>query len=181
MITALTAMFSLFTSGAGGGIVGGIFGIFKRSQERKERAELARIELARDKLDAAEAKAERDHALVMLREGAKVEIEKVQTESEAEIEIAHQSALSSAQDALKGLKTTSGMDNFRASVRPALAYWGAALFSAMIAWAFYSYHNTITEEEGKQILTGMFATLNFVLTSIVTFYYVSRRDDAPRG
>lgn len=180
MITAITALFTVFTSGAGGGIVGGIFGLFKQSQERKERIEMARVNLERDQLEYANAAKERDHALVMLNAGAKVELDKVEMETEAEIEITHQHALSSAQDALKNLKTTSGMDNFRSSVRPVLAYWGAILFSVMLGWAFMEYRETINSETGKQILIGMFSTLTFIVTSITTFYYVARRNPSPR-
>lgn len=181
MLTTLTAIFTVLTSGAGGGLLGGIFGIFKQSQERKERVEMARINLERDNLEYQNAKAERDHALLMLDKGGEIEVEKIQTEADAEIEVAHQSALSSAQEVFNNLKTTSGMDNYRASVRPTLAYWGAILFSSMLGWAFYKYHGLIDAETGKQILVGMFSTLTFIVTSITTFYYVARRNTAPRG
>lgn len=176
----IATLLTLLSSGASGGIVGGILGLFKQSQERKERIESAKIELDRDKLDYDNAEKERQHALVMLQQGAKIELEKVETEAEKEIEISHQNALSSAQDALKNLKTTAGMDNFRASVRPVLAYWGASLFSAMLAWAFYSFSNLIDAEIGKDLLLNLFGTLNFIVTSIVTFYYVSRRNSKPK-
>lgn len=180
MLTTLTALFSVLTSGAGGGLLGGIFGIFKQSQERKERVEMARINIERDNLEYQNAKAERDHALLMLDKGGEIEVEKVQVEAEAEIEVAHQSALSSAQEVFKNLKTSTGMDNYRASVRPSLAYWGATLFTVMLCWAFIEFHSTIDAEIGKQILVGMFSTLTFIVTSITTFYYVSRRNSAPR-
>ena len=181
MFTAVTALFSVLTSGAGGGLLGGIFGIFKQSQERKERVEMARINVERDQLEYKNAQAEREHALLILDKGGEIEVEKIQVESEAEIEVAHQSALSSAQEVFSRLKTSSGMDDYRASVRPTLAYWGAFLFTAMLCWAFYQYHDLIDDETGKQILVGMFSTLTFIVTSITTFYYVSRRNSAPRA
>jgi len=180
IVTILTGVFSIFTSGAGGGILGGIFGLFKRSQDRKERVELARLNLERDQLEYAEARNEREHALTLLKANGDIELEKIQTEAEAEMEVAHQSALSNAQGALKRLKTTSSMDNYRASIRPTLALWAAILFSGMLGWAFYSFRDLITIDEGKTLLLGMFATLNFIVTSVVSFYYVSRRDDSPK-
>lgn len=191
MISALTALFTVMTSGAGGGILGGIFGLFKQSQERKERVEIARIEKERDELEYRNAESERKHAMDMLnrqaelgleqtRVAGQLELEKVQTETEAAAEIANQKALNSAQKVFANLKTTSGMDNYRASVRPSLAYWFAFLFSLMLGWAFWEYREQIDPETGKQILIGMFGTLTFLVTSIGTFYYVSRRNSAPR-
>ena len=180
MLTAVSGLFAVLTSGAGGGLLGGIFGIFKQSQERKERVEMARINLERDDLEYQNAKQEREHALLILEKGGEIEVEKVKTEAEAEVEVAHQSALSSAQDALKSLKTTSGMDNYRGSVRPTLAYWGALLFTIMLCWAFLKFGDTIDKDTGKQILIGMFSTLTFIITSIITFFYVARRNSAPR-
>ena len=180
MLTAVSGLFAVLTSGAGGGLLGGIFGIFKQSQERKERVEMARINLERDDLEYQNARQEREHALLILEKGGEIEIEKVKTEAEAEIEVAHQSALSSAQDAIKNLKTTSGMDNYRGGVRPTLAYWGALLFTIMLCWAFWKFGDTIDPDTGKQILIGMFSTLTFIITSIITFFYVARRNSAPR-
>ena len=176
----ISAILAILSSSAGGGLLGGFFGLFKQSQERKERVEMARVNLERDNLEYKNAQAERDHALLVLEKGGQIELEKIQTESDAEIEVAHQSALSSAQDALKGLKTTTGMDNFRASVRPVLAYWGALIFTIMLVWAFSEFSDTIDKETGKEILMGMFATLTFIVTSVVTFYYVARRNSPPR-
>lgn len=180
MIEAISGIFAVLTSGAGGGLLGGIFGIFKQSQERKERVAMAQINLKRDQLEYQNAKLEREHALLMLEKTGELDLQKVESETEREIEVSHQSALSSAQDALKNLKTSSGMDDFRASVRPTLAYWGAILFTTMLAWGFYTYRGTIDADTGKQILIGMFATLTFIVTSIITFYYVARRNPAPK-
>lgn len=180
MITTLTAIFTMLTSGAGGGIVGGIFGIFKQSQERKERVDMAKINLRRDQMEYQNAEAERAHALTMLEKGGEIDLLMAETEAEAEADIQHQKTLASAQGALKKLNTSTGMDNYRASVRPTLAYWGAVLFTAMICWAFYKYHPTIDAETGRSILIGMFSTLTFITTSIVTFYYVARSNRAPK-
>lgn len=191
MLTTLTALFTVMTSGAGGGLLGGIFGLFKQSQERKERIEIARIEVDRDKIEAQSAKEERAHAMEMLNRQAELgiekievkgqmELEKVLTESEAAMEIENQKALGRAQGVFTQLDTTTGMDNFRASVRPALAYWFSAMFTVFLAWAFFKFGEKIDADTGKQILIGMFGTLTFLVTSIGTFYYVSRRNSAPR-
>ena len=140
---------------------------------------MARINLERDQADYANADKERAHALVMIEKGGEIEIEKIQTEAEAEIEVAHQNALAKAQEALKNLNTTSGMDNFRASIRPTLAIWGAILFTIMLWWAFGKFGDTIDEATGKQILVGMFGTLTFIVTSIITFYYIGRPNRRP--
>jgi len=179
MIETIAALFSVFTSGAGGGLLGGIFGLFKQGQERKERIEMARINIERDEAEYRNAGEERKHSLLMLEKGAEIEIEKVEAETEAEIEVSHQAALSSAQDALKGLNTTSGMDNYRASVRPSLAYWAMGVFSIMLGWAFWEYKGHISDETGLDLLVGMFATLTFIATSMTTFYFVSRTNSAP--
>jgi len=181
MLETLTAVFAVLTSGAGGGLLGGVFAIFKQREERKERVEMEKINLQRDQIEYQNAEAEREHSLIMLKEGGRLEVEKIQTESEAEIEVAHQSALSSAQEVFAKLKTSTGMDDYRSSVRPTLAYWAAALFTAMLIWAFFEFHKTIDEETGKQILIGMFGTLTFIVTSVISFYYISRRNSAPKG
>lgn len=176
MITAITALFTVLTSGAGGGILGGVFGIFRQSQERKERIEMARVELERDQLDYKNAKEERSHALLMLEKTGDIELETIKVESNAHIEVTNQKALSNAQEVFKDLNTTKGMDNYRASVRPSVAYWAVVLFTVMLSWSFWKFNETIDTETGKQILIGMFATLTFTLTSVISFYYVSRRN-----
>lgn len=180
MVTALTTLLTVFTSGAGGGIVGGIFGLFKQSQERKERVEMARIELDRDEAEYANAKAEREHAIAILDKQGEIQVRAIETEAEAEIEVSRMDVLGSAQQALNSLNTSSGMDNFRASVRPVLAYWWSAVFSCVLGYAFYEFSDTISEDQGNQILMGLVATLTFIVTSIISFYYVSRRNSAPR-
>ena len=181
MIDTIGSVLGLLGSGVGGGLLGGIFGIWKQRQERIERAEMARIELERDQAEYANAKAERDHSLVLLEKGAQLEVDKIEVEAEAEMEIANQAALGGAQRAEFGkLNTTSGMDNFRACVRPVLALWAWALFNSMLGWAFYKFADRIDAEMGLQILLGLFATLNFTVSSIVTFYYVARRNNSPK-
>lgn len=180
MIEAISGIFAVITSGAGGGLLGGIFGILKQSQERKERIAMVELNLKRDQLEYRNAKLEREHALMMLDKTGDIELKRAESEAQVEMEVAHQSALSSAQDALKSLKTSSSMDDYRASVRPTLAYWGAILFTVMLGWAFAGYRDTIDQDTGKQILTGMFSTLTFIATSVTTFYFVSRRNPAPR-
>lgn len=177
MFTAITTLFTVLTSGAGGGLLGGIFGLFRKSQDRKERVEMARISIERDQAEYANAAEERKHALAMLEKGAEIEVEKVAMETEAAIEVSHQQTLSSAQaEEFKGLNTTPPIDNLRASVRPILAYWSAALFTVMIGWAFYKYGHLITQADGKQILLGLFASLSFIVSSVVMFYFISRRN-----
>lgn len=181
MIESIGAVLGLLGSGAGGGLLGGLFGIWKQSQERKERAEMARIELERDQAEYTNARAERDHSLVLLERGAQLEVDKIEAETEAEMEIANQVALGKAQRAEFGnLNTTSGMDNFRAAIRPTLALWAWALFNIMLGWAFWKFSDKIDADMGLQILLGLFATLNFTVSSIVTFYYVARRNNSPR-
>lgn len=181
MIETIGAVLGLLGSGAGGGLLGGLFGIWKQFQERKERAEMARIELERDQMEYAHAREEREHALLLLEKGAQIEVDKIEAETEAEMEIANQAALATAQRAeFNKLNTTSAMDNFRASIRPVLALWAWLLFNAMLGWAFYEFHSQIDADMGLQILLGLFATLNFTVSSIVTFYYVARRNHPPR-
>ena len=185
MITAITTIFTLFTSGAGGGLLGGIFGLFKKNQDIKEKLALAQVDLDRDKLDYDNAQKERAHELVMLdkrsqlhQQGVKlqgdIELEKLNAEGDIEVELGTLKSLSEAQKTIGKLNTTSGMDNYRASVRPTLAYWFTLIFTAMLAWAFFTFSELINPSEGKEILLGMFGTLTFMLTSLGTFYFISR-------
>ena len=180
MIEAIGTIFTLLTSGAGGGLLGGVFGIFKQREERKERIEFARLDIQRDEMEYKNASEERKHELTMLEANSRAEVTKTQTEADKEIEVANQRTLATAQRAFTKLNTSQGMDNYRASVRPTIAYWACILFTAMIAWAFYKFHHLITADVGLEILTGLFATLTFVVTSATTFYFVSRRNNAPR-
>ena len=176
----LTALIALLSSGAGGGLLGGIFGLFKQSQERKERVEMARIELDRDTAEYANDQAERDHTLLMLEKSGRLEIEKVATESEAAVEISSQESRGAAViSEFKNLNTSTWVDNLRASIRPLVAVWAVTLFSIMLVWAFSTYGDQLRLWEGKEILLDLFSTLSFTISSVVTFYYVSRRNSAP--
>lgn len=178
----IETIIALLTSGAGGGIVGGIFGFFKQREERKERLEVRKLDLERDRIDAEERKADRQHELIMLEKGADLSLRETEVTTEAEIAVANQSALKGAQQfEFQSLKTTSAMDNWRASVRPFLAYWAAGLFTTMLGWAFHKWHELITADQGIQILMGLFTTLTFAVTSVITFYYMARRNPAPKS
>lgn len=180
-MTILTAILTALSSGVGGGLIGSITGLFKQNFERKERVEMARIQLERELAEYGNDEAEREHALTILERGGELEVQKVMTESEAEIEVAQQKTLNSATVAeFKKLNTSPWMDNYRASIRPSLAIWMTILFTAMLIWAFCIYSDELTASEGKAILLGLFATLEFIVSSVVTFYYVSRRNLAPK-
>ena len=61
-----------------------------------------------------------------------------------------------------------------------LDFWFTALFTVMLAWAFYEFHDEITMLEGKEILLGLFSTLTFGVMSIISFYYVARANKKPQ-
>lgn len=169
-------VFGLLTSGAGGGIIGGVFALFKGAQELKEKIAFARIEKERDEMEYENAREERAHQVVLMEKGAQIELEKIQTETEAEVDIANQAALSRAQGQEFKLKTTSWMDNLRASVRPVLAYTFTLLFIGLSAWSFVEFASQLNDKDGKELLLMFIQTLTFTVTAIVTFYYVARRN-----
>jgi hypothetical protein len=171
----LTTLFTVLTSGAGGGIFGGILGLFKSSQENKKEISLAEIEMKRDVAEYANATEQRKHDLLVIEKTGQLKLDGIETEAEMEIEVAHQSTLGKATIAeFRNLNTSTWMDNLRASVRPVAAYWFSILFSYMLIWAFWKYADSITPAEGKQILMGLFGTLTFAVTSILSFYFVAR-------
>ena len=170
----LAGILSILTSGAGGGLIGGIMGLFRQSSESKERVALAKLAIERDNLEYREANLEREHQLTMLNSGAKIELDKVITETEAQAEIATVTALGKAQKVFAKLKTSSWMDNYRASVRPTFAYFVMAMFTVFLAWAFSHYSDGIEASQGAIILMGLLDTLVFMVTSITSFYFVSR-------
>lgn len=185
-----TSIIALLGSGSFGGLLGGAFSLIKQWLDRGERAQQRADTLARDRLEYEEAERERAHSLLILSRTAEAGLRQAETESaaalamteaqtEAEIAVANQQALSAAQGVFAGLKTSSWMDNYRGGVRPTLALYFSALFSICLWWFFDTYADTITDEEGKTALLGLVATLNFTVTSIVTFYFVSRRNQAP--
>ena len=170
----ISGILSILTSGAGGGLIGGIMGLFRQSTESKERIELAKLSIERDSLEYKEAELDRKHQLVMLNSGAQIELDKVITETEAEAEIATVSALGKAQKVFANLKTSTWMDNYRASVRPTFAYFVMAMFTVFLAWAFSHHSEGIGVDQGGLVLIGLLDTLVFMVTSITSFYFVSR-------
>tara|TARA_R100001244_G_C5145734_1_gene128773 strand:- start:488 stop:1015 length:528 start_codon:yes stop_codon:yes gene_type:complete len=170
----LAGILSILTSGAGGGLIGGIMGLFRQSSESKERVALAKLAIERDSLEYREANLEREHQLVMLNSGAKIELDKIITETEAQAEIATVTALGKAQKVFAKLKTSSWMDNYRASVRPTFAYFVMAMFTVFLAWSFNHHSEGIGADQGGVILIGLLDTLVFMVTSITSFYFVSR-------
>lgn len=175
-----TAILGILTTGAGGGIVGGLLALFRTSGERKERLALAQLELDRDRMDAAEAAKEHDRAKEMIALNASVQLQKVETETDAEIEIEGMKALDSAQIAeFANLNTSTWVDNWRAIIRPALCTALSFIFFGMLIWAFAKYNDEITATEGKEILAGLFLTLEFGVNAAWSFYYVARRNSRP--
>ena len=177
----IETIFAILTTGAGGGIIGGVFALFKQREERKERLEVARIQLERDKLDHDAAQKEREHEALMLERNAEHELRRTMAEGDIEAEVATLEAIGTAQATLAELNTTPAMDNYRASVRPSLAYWGVLLFTVLLSWAFYEFKDTITADKGGALLENLISTLVFITTSIISYYYVSRRNHAPRS
>jgi hypothetical protein len=51
----------------------------------------------------------------------------------------------------------------------------------MLAWSFWKFNDQLDSETGKLILLGLFSTLSFIVTSVISFYYVSRRNSKPHG
>lgn len=174
-------IFEVLATGAGGGIVGGVLGLFRQWGERRERLEYERLQLERDQLEASERASDRAHELEMAQQGAASALAQVQAEGEAAAEVANQGALEAAQRAeFGGLDTSRWMDNLRASVRPVFAYWVMIVFSAMVGYFAIRFYDQITPETGSEILLALIDTLVFMVTSITTFYYVSRRNQPAR-
>mgnify|MGYP000389160619 CR=1 FL=1 len=173
----LTGGLSLLTGGAAGGVVGAISAIWKSSQENKLKIELERLNNEREAREYDNAKSEREHQAWLVTQGHANEMDKIKTETDAELDIATMQALQVSSAAEFGdLNTTSAMDNYRASVRPTVAYWSVLAFNVMLCWAFSEFSDQINESAGLQILLGLFATLNFTVASVISFYYVSRNN-----
>lgn len=165
---------SLLVGGAGGGILGGVFGLARHFMDSRKTVNLAELELKRDKLDAEESQRERNHALTMLEKKADVKLAETEATIQGEIDVAHSKTLAVAQDKeFRSLNTSKKMDNYRASVRPTLAYWFSAIFSVFAFWAFYKF-NHLLASSAETIMLELIATLTFIVTSIITFFYVSR-------
>lgn len=168
---------SLLTSGAGGGIVGGVLALFRTAGERKERLESRRIDLERDKMEYDDRRASEKFQKDMLTAGAEINLKQTETEGEVAIELANQASLSASQvQEFKDLNTSGWVDNLRAMIRPLLALFFTAFFTVIFLWSFKVYRGQLTALDGKEILMGLFLTLEFAVTSILSYYYVSRRN-----
>jgi len=175
----IETIIAVLTGGAGGGIVGGILALFKQKGETRERIAMAELELRRDEIEAEERQKDREHERLILRSEGDIKLATIQTESEAEIEVTNMRALGDAQAVFSNLNTSTWMDNLRASVRPLLAYYAIALFSCILCYFSHNFIDTITVEQGTLILLKLITTLTFMMSSIVSFYYVSRRNPKP--
>lgn len=174
------ALLGIFTSVAGGGFLGSLTGLFKNFMDSRERTKLAQLELERDRLDMEAAALEHTRALELIAKGAEIDLAKTRTEGEAAIEVATAESRGAAViSEFKNLKTSSFMDNLRASVRPVFAYLAVSTFGYMLVNAWLAYGHLLTQEQGLALLLVLIDTLIFMVTSIVSFYYVSRRNPAP--
>lgn len=172
---------SILFGGAGGGVFGMLAGLFKNRNDNKHREEMARIANDRDEMEYQRQRESEEHRLEMLEATGRLNLEQTATEGAIQVDIANQQARGQAQKAeFDNLQTSGWMDNFRASVRPTLAYYFTVLFSVLLAWAFKEFSGTITDDMGGKILLGLFVTLEFAVTSILNFYYVSRRNPKPQ-
>lgn len=170
------ALVSILTSGASGGLIGTVAGLFTKSKELKHEQEMARIQLERDIEDRKARESERQHEMQMLEVRGSQQITQTQLESEARAELEVIKARGQGQMAEFGNLNTSGwMDNLRASVRPLLAYLYTGVFMVFLGWAFASYRSEISPDEGAEILFSLFLILEFMVTSVGTFYYIQRR------
>lgn len=173
------ALASILTAGTGGGLIGTVAGLFKQSRELKHEARMEEIRLERDREDRLAREAEREHEIDMLDKRSEAKTEQVKVETEAQAEIEALRGRGEAQTAeFSNLDTSQWMDNFRASVRPTLAYGYSLLFTALLCWAFAAFHDQITQDHGAEILLGLFTTLEFAATSAISFYFAARRKSA---
>lgn len=179
MLDTISGLFNLVGSGAGGVIIGGITGLWKQHQEKKERIAMANINLERDKIDLENEREQRAFELERLDRGATIERQQAQVEGEIALDLANIESIGAAQSTLNNLKTSTKMDNYRGSVRPTIAYWIVILFSIMLGWSFWSFNDAITSAQGLTLLLNLFSTLTFTMTSVVSFYYVARRNTRP--
>lgn len=171
------SLFSLLTTGAGGGIVGGILALFRTAGERKERLEMRKLEIQRDAMEYEAQEKSRSHELAMLERGAELKLKQAETEGEIAADIANSTAKTAAvATEFANLNTSSWVDNCRAMIRPILALFFTAFFTVIFLWAFNQYRDQLTPVDGKEILMGLFLTLEFAVTSILSYYYVSRRN-----
>ncbi len=172
-----TALFSLLTSGAGGGIVGGVLALFRTAGERKERLESKKIDLERDAMEYANIRATQSHEKDMLTAGAEIALKQAETEGEIAADITNSTSKGKAVvSEFKDLNTSGWVDNTRALIRPVLSIFFTVFFTIIFLWSFNQYRDQLTAIDGKEILMGLFLTLEFAVTSILSFYFVSRRN-----
>lgn len=171
---------SILAGGAGGGIFGVLAGIFKNRSDNKHREEMARIANERDEMEYTRQRESEENRIELAQITGQLEADKIELEGDIAADLEEAKALGKAQEAEFGnLNTSTWMDNFRASVRPVLSYLYTSAFFTFFYWAFNKYSDMITDEMGGQILLGMFATMEFATTSILGFYFVSRRNARP--
>ena len=174
------ALLGLFTSVAGGGIIGSFTGLIKNLMDSRERSKIAQIGLDRDRLDMEAASLEHTRALELIEKGASIDLAKTRTEGEAAIEVTTAESRGAAViSEFKSLNTTTFMDNLRGSVRPVFAYLVMGVFGYMLFMVWKQYGGLITAEQGLALLIVLIDTLVFMVTSITSFYYVSRRNPKP--
>lgn len=176
----LESILAIVSTGAGGGVVGAITGLFTKRMDHKREIELANIELKSAVLESKDAQAERDFQINITTKRGEIELKKTNAETAAAIDIAHSAALGEAQSVFKNLKTSEKMNNFRMSVRPFLAYAFTFVYFVMLVWAFDKYAQLISATEGHGILIMLIQTLNFTVSSLISFYFVARRNQSAR-
>jgi len=176
-----TALFGFLASSAGGGIIGGGFALIKQIIEGRTLIATKELDNKKEVLRQAEAQRDREHEVLMLQEQTKSKSKIVEVKTEAKVELeTMQSRGMNVIEEFKGLKTSSKMDNYRASVRPTVAYWALLMFNLSLGYCFWRYGHLIPEETGLAILLGLVSTLNFMITSVISFYYVSRPNHKPK-
>lgn len=154
------ALLGLLGSATGGGIIGIASGLFTKFIDRGERLKMAQIELDRDKLEQEENALQHSRSLELLKEGAVIEAARLETETDAAIDIATMDTLAEGiKTEFQGLNTTSKMDNLRASVRPVFAYFVMFVFSVLLIWTFKKFRLEIDTAAGLALLTMLFDTL----------------------
>lgn len=153
-----------------------VAGIFTKSRELKHEAEMAKIQLERDIEDRIARSEEREHEMDLLELQGRQQVQHLQIDMEGRAELeALQGRAQAQQGEFANLKTGKGMDNFRASIRPAMAVWYTIAFSAFLGWAFFSFSDQITPEQGGEILFSLFVVLEFMVTGVGGFYFGHRR------
>lgn len=168
-------LLALLTAGTGGGLIGGATGLVSKLIDMRHAARMEEVRLKREEQARIERQDEMAHELALHAAGALAAREQAEVQAEADAIKGQMEALKAGQAAeFTTLKTTSGMDNYRASVRPTLAYVVSTVFLSLCLWAFYEFASTITVAEGAALLKNLIVTLESMATAIIAFYYVSR-------